>query len=279
MKTKIKDKNNGNANGFKQTVFSQMMNFQCELRSELGVSPLPHWTATAEAPHWTKAICQNFRRTIFKSMLKLRPTRKFSWRNYGRSIGLMERYKTFLTNDAPQILEAEGFNKKISKKKWAEIEPLLGLEEMRQYYLKILKRPTNDETSMPELYEEVLKKGLANLEKHKEVAYLHIAAQGAKTTQLFLKGMSEGYTIFLNAEGEFSGDDRRTDIHLELLAWQYDIEKMRRVIPQKNNKHLVGELKKLPEFKNKSEDWFKEVFKDIKLSIGRRGRPPMFAGT
>ena len=190
MKTKIEDKDIANANGSKLTVFSQMMNLQCELLEELDQGPLPHWRMTSESQHWMKNICQNFRRTIFKSMLKLRPKRKFSWRNYGRSIGLMERYKTFLKKDAPQILQANGFNKKISKKKWAEIKPHLGLKEMRQYYLKILERPANDKTSLRKLFEAILTKVLVNLEKHKEVADFHLANQDAKTAQMFLKGMS-----------------------------------------------------------------------------------------
>src|ERR1035441_7111511 len=120
------------------------------------------------------------------------------------------------------------------------------------------------------------------------MAFYHLAHQSAKTGKLFLKGMEEGYTAFLNEDGEFTGDDRRgglhielrggqADIHMELLAWQHDIEKMRRMIPAKNNQHLVSELKTNSEFKNKSQDWFKEVFKDIKLSIGPRGRPRKFS--
>ena len=150
---------------------------------------------------------------------------------------------------------------------------------MRQYYLKILERPANDKTSLRKLFEAILTKVLVNLEKHKEVADFHLANQDAKTAQMFLKGMSEGFTIFLNTEGEFSGDDRRADIHLELLAWQYDIEKMRRSVPQKTRNNLFSEIKKLPEYKNKTQDWFNDVCKDIKLSMGKPGRPWQYSST
>jgi hypothetical protein len=277
MKTINEGKNNGNVNGSKPTVFSQIMNLHCELRAEIGLEPLPHWKQTAETPRWTKNICRSLRNTILRSILKLRPKGKVNWRNYGRSIGFMERYKTFLAKDMPEILKEEGFNKKVSKKKWKKIQPLLGEKEMRQYYLKILERSPKDRTPMSKLLEEVLVRQLVNLEQHKETAFFHLANQDAKTTKMFLKGMSEGYTIFLNEEGEFSGDDRRANIHFELLAWRHDIEKMRKSVPAKTKNNLFGELKKLPEFKNKTQDWFNDVCKDIKLGIGKPGRPWQFS--
>lgn len=278
MKRKAKNKNTklGTAKHSQPTVFEIMMNLQCDLRAEAGLTPLPHWTKTRETPTWTKNICRKLSNTILKSVLKLRPKRKVNWRHYGRCVGIAERYKTFLAIDVPQILKKEGLHK-ISKKQWQRIQPMLGEEEARQYYLKVLERPKNDQTPLPELVEFAHEKQIAYLEKIKEIAFFHLASQSAKTAHVFLKGMSEGYTAFLNEDGQFSGDDRRADIHLELIAWQYDIEKMRRSLPQKNNKHLVTELKKLPEFKNKTPDWFNDVFKSIKLSIGRRGRPVEFS--
>jgi hypothetical protein len=260
-----------------RTVFDVMMNVQCDLMAEAGL-PLPrHLKKTHETPQWTKNICQKLKATILKPVLKLKPMRrKFSWRNYGRMIGIIERYKTFLAKDVPRILKDDGLDK-IGKKRWAKIQPLLGEKDARQYYLKILGRPANDKTPFLELAAQIFVGGLIKLEQHKQTAFAHLADQSAKTTAIFLKGMSEGYSAFLNEDGEFSADDRRADIHLELVAWQYEIEKMRKSVPPKTSKHLIGELKKLPEFKTKTDDWFKDVFKDIHLSIGRRGRPPQFS--
>lgn len=280
QKAKNENEKHGTAKCSQPTVFELLMNLQCDLRVEMNLEPLPHWKQTSQTPDWAKIIYRKLCSTILKSVLKLRPKSKtkVNWRNYGRIIGLNERYKTFLAKDAPQILQREGFNK-ISKKKWDKIQPLLGEEDARQYCLKFLDRPANDNTSLSELAEIVLRRQLENLEKQKQIAFWHLANQSAKTVAIFLKGMGEGYTVFLNEEGEFSGDDRRAGIHLELIAWQYDIEKMRRLVPHKTSNHLIGELKTLPEFKNKTQDWFQDVFKDIKLSIGRRGRPWQFSKT
>ncbi len=94
---------------------------------------------------------------------------------------------------------------------------------------------------------------------------------------MFLKGMGEGYTAFLNEEGEFSGDDRRADIHLELIAWQHDIEKMRKSVLPKTRNDLFREIKKLPEFKTKTQSWFNDVLKDIKLTGWKKGHPYQFS--
>lgn len=280
MKRKAKNQNEqlGVVKHSPPTAFELLMNLQCDLRAEMNLDPLPHWQQTRPPPAWVKNVCGKLRRTILKSVMKLRPKPEagINWRNYGRVIGIMERYKTFLNVDVPRILEKEGFND-ISPERWEKIQPVLGEETARDYYLKVLKRPADDPAPLAELVGLAIEKQLENLEALKQVAIYHQASQSAKTVSVFLQGVGEGYTAFLNEDGEFAGDDRRADIHLELLAWQHDIEKMRRIIPTKNNQHLVSELKKLAEFKNKSGDWFKEVFKDIKLSIGSRGRPRKFS--
>jgi hypothetical protein len=260
------------------TAFELVMNLQCELRAEMNLGPLPHWRQTRPTPDWAKNVCGRLRRTILKSVLKLRPNPQtgINWRNYGRCIGIMKRYRVFLNQDIPQMLEKDGLNN-ISPEKWEKIQPLLGEETAREYYLKLLNRPVDDPASLEELAQLAIEKQLANLDALEQLAYFHVAHQSAKTGNIFFKGISEGFTAFLNEDGEFAGDDRRADIHLELLACQHDIEKMRRSLPQKNNTHLVRELRKLPEFENKSQDWFHEVFKSIKLSIGPRGRPSKFS--
>jgi hypothetical protein len=41
-------------------------------------------------------------------------------------------------------------------------------------------------------------------------------------------------------------------------------------IDSKNSNYFV---------KNKTDDWFNDVFKDISLAIGKKGRPPKYCGT
>jgi hypothetical protein len=259
------------------TVFEVTMNLQCDLRAELDLSPLTHWQQTRKTPHWSKNICQNLGKTILKPIKKLRPVvaGTVNWRHYGRLIGIGARCVTFFKHDVPRMMEKDFGD--VSEERWQRIESKLGLDDARQYCLKVLERPADDTIFDDDLFDLLVEKQFARLEQIKQTAFALVAAQSAEISDLFFKGMSEGYTTFLNNAGEFSGDDRRADIHFELLGWQFNIEKMRRSVIPKNNNHLIVELKKLEEFKNKSGDWFKDVFKDIKLSIGRRGRPLKFA--
>jgi hypothetical protein len=272
QKKKTECDNMGIVNRPPQTAFELMMNVQCGLRAEVGLEPLPHWKQTTETPQWTKNIYVKLRNTILKSVLKLKPDGIVNWRNYGRCIGIVERYKTFLSHDVPRILADEDLDK-LSSHELEKLQPLLGEEQARQYCLKLLELPANDKTPLPALADKVLEIQLENLEKLKKIAFCHVANQDAKTGAIFMKGMGEGYIIFLNEEGEFTGDDRRADIHLELIAWQYDIEKMRKSALPRMRKKLFGELRELPEYHKKKQDWFDDVCKDIKLSLGKPGRP------
>lgn len=273
-----KSKNRGASEKAPLTIFERAMNLQaemfevCKVRVPLGLKP------PVDSPTWKKNIFLKLRNTIFQSFLKLRPSRKkVNWRNYGRTIGCLERYKAFLSEDLPRIMKELGLDK-ITDEQWKQIWPELGVEKARENCLKYLNRPADDPIPDEELFELALERQLEHHEKLKQIAYGHLAAQDAKTTALFLKGVHEGYSTFLNVDGHFSGDDRRFSIYCELLVMEEEIKKMRRMIPPKNNQHLIGELRKSSEFRSKTDDWFKEVFKDIKLSIGQRGRPAKFAG-
>jgi hypothetical protein len=258
------------------TAFELLMNYWCDMHAEMKIAPPVHWEKTRTTPKWVKNIYGNFRRTLLRPLVKLKPRRKLNWRYYGRIIGILERFKKFYTHDIPKILEDEGFDK-ISDREWARIEPLLGLDRLHDYFLTLLKFPADSIIPTERLVAMAQHKALVNLERIKQRALGHVSHQDPKTTELFWKGISEGYTAVLNSDGEFSADDRRADIHFELLAMQYEVEKLRRVLPPKNNKHLVAELRKNPEFKNQTDDWFKDVFKKVKLSIGRRGRPTAYS--
>lgn len=268
---------NGSATGrnVEPTIFARMMDLQCELRDAAGMQPLPGWEKPGNTPDWAKIICIRYRQTILKSVMKLKPGRRVNWRNYGRCIGLMERYKTFIGKDVPNILKKEGLLK-LSKEKQAKLDAALGEKEMRQYYLKLLNRRPTDRTSLAKLFEMALKRQLENLERHRQVAFYNLTQQDAKTGKMFFKGMNEGYSIFLNEDGEFSGDDRRNDVYGELLAFQYEVEKMRRTLPAKTRKDLRNELKKSPGFQDRGQEWFNDVCDEIKLSMKGVGAPHKF---
>ena len=135
------------------SIFETMMNLQVDLLSTFAVRPSYYWKKTSETPAWSKNIFHSFRGTIFKSILKLRPKGKVNWRNYGRCVGIVDRCITFFRKDAPAILKDEGFNN-LSQEKQERLSSMLGEEEARQFYLKLLDRASNDRTSLADLIQE-----------------------------------------------------------------------------------------------------------------------------
>jgi hypothetical protein len=257
------------------SIFAQMMDLNCELRDAMGIEPVPGWQRTRSTPEWVKNICVRYRQTILKSVLKLKPKGTLNWRNYGRCVGLIERCKTFLKYDVPRLLKKDGLDN-LTKEQQAKIDAVSGEAEMRMYYLNVLKRPLDDKISLEDLLTQFAKHQLELMEKHRQVALFHVANQDAKNSKLFYIGLNEGYSIFINEDGEFSGDDRRNDVYGGLLAFQYEIESMRRKLPAKNRTVLRLALKESSAFQDRGQEWFNDVCDEIKLTMNTPGAPYKF---
>lgn len=258
------------------SIFARCMDIHCELSESMGLAPAPHWKKRCDTPSWAKNICNRYKRTIFRQVSKLKPNGKVNLQHYGRSIGMMKRFRTYLTKDVPAMLQKDGFEK-ISKERQAKFDALLGEQEMRRYCLKLLKRPAADSISTEALTELVCAQVLEGIAKHEQIAAFHINNQSAKDNSLFWKGVQEGLSIFIDDDGEFTGDDRRTEVYADLIGLQYEVEKMRKKLPAKSRPDLLKELEKLDDFRSGGKDWFNQVCRDIKLTMRGRGRPHSFA--
>jgi hypothetical protein len=253
------------ANGLQPTVFERAMDVATSLRQVMEVEPLPFWKRCKAEPGWGHNISIRLRNTIFKSIEKLRPNGKVNWRNYGRCIGILERYNTFRKHDVPRLLEnaLDG----LTEDQWRKLQPQLGGEQARQYYLKILGRPADDKATLDEVWELVDKRESEHLYKIRQTACLLVAQQNAKDASQFWKGVVEGYSLFLDPDGEFSGDHRRTNVYFELLSMQYEVEKMRRKLPAISRTGLRSELKKSPSFEDPGQARFNDLCDEIMLSM------------
>jgi hypothetical protein len=258
------------ANVSQPTVFERAMDINAGLREAVGLEPLPYWKRRKSEPDWVRNINFRLRNTILKSVCKLRPKGVINWRNYGRCVGCIERYKAFQEHDVPRLLE--NLLEECTEERWNKIQAQLGEEQARQYYLKILGRPADDKATLDEVWELVHQREMAHLSKVRETAVYFVAQQTARDANLFWVGVGEGYSIFLNVEGEFSGDDRRADVYMELLSIQNEIEKMRRKLPAISRNDLRDELKKSPDFGDRGQKWFNDVCDEIELSMKGQGR-------
>jgi hypothetical protein len=264
MKRNRRKKSKNGSNNGQSTIFDHAMEMQAAMRDICEVGPQIELERDVEIPDWVLNIFVRFKNTIFKSFLKLKPKGKnVNPRNYGRIMGSLERFKAFLNEDVPRIVKATGLSR-VTEKQWEKLLPELGLEQARQHYLKQLNRPANDPTPIVELTLHGLEKQLEYHEKLKQAAFAQMSGD-AKAMRLFLKGFHEGYTVFLNEDGNFSGDDRRFGVYCELLTMRDEIEKMRRAVPPKSRSYLLAELRKVPDFQNCRKAWFIDVCDDIGL--------------
>jgi hypothetical protein len=228
-----------------------------------------------ELPKWVQKITDGFKRTILKPVLKLRPKRKMDWQNFGKIIGVLSRQKTFFTVDVPRICKEDGLDK-ITARQWVKIFPEPDEATLRQRLIKSLKRPVADDEPLEKLADEVMAQRIAALEMHRQTAFRQVSEESAKNYAKFLKGVTQGYELFLDDQCGLCGDRGRAQIYLELLTVQYEIEKMRRMLPARSLTDLqrfVGQSFTFHPDAAKAKKWFKDVCDDICLSMKGRGRP------
>jgi hypothetical protein len=255
------------------TFFEQVTDIQVALAKEAGLTVDPVLAQESrDVPEWCAGIVERLRKTILNPILKLRPNGVVNWRNYGKMIGIFERYKTFITDDVERMFKEEGFDK-ITEQQWEKLVPLLGLEKLREQLAVFLGRPLPDEEPLENAVDELLERQFKHLDNLKAEALRHVAQQDAKTTSLFFKGMAEGYNCFLGVDGRFVSDRGRTWLYMEFLAHRMEIEKYRRTNPGKSRSDLQNWLchdAKIPI--PKDTHWFDHFCDEICLGMKGVGR-------
>ncbi len=257
------------------TVFGQLSDIQFELGKSMGL-PLNRLAPKSgiEFPRWCSKILEQFKKTILKPIVKLRQNGAVNWRNYGKMIGIIVRFKTFLSHDLPQILQDEGWDK-MSDEQWEKIKGLLGETQLRRHLMAIVKRPISDDEPLEKLAEEVLKGQCEHFENLINAALFQVAQQDARTGRLFFKGMSEGYTCFLDENGGYCGDRGRTKIYMEFLVYRVEVERYRRTLPIKSRRDLQSWVLNHAKIRiPNDDDWFDHFCDEICLPMKGVGRKP-----
>jgi hypothetical protein len=214
----------------------------CELSvfGPVGESEIP------ELPPWAKNICGQLRLTIFKRLLELEPVKgNLDWKELGRLMGACQRHLGISAEAAPELVKVK------SPVKWQINEPGAGTS---------VPVTINDcRRQMRKTFDELFRAGLARSpQKQKE----------------FLCGLAEGYEVFMDAQGQFSGDRGRTAVYLELLGRWVDIEEMRRADPPPTCLDFYQRIASaLGDPRQQRFDWFVDVCNEIGLGLRKRGRP------
>ena len=233
------------------------------INPELSLTPLPKWGVKT---------LERLRKTVMRPVLKLKPTLNSNCQDYGKILGILERQIAFLQVDIWEILQAEGLDK-ITDDEWEKIQPAA---QTRAHIIWLLKRPVSDEEKTNDLANEVYVRKIENLEEMRKNGFAFMAHRGAKDRAKFLKGLGQGYNAFMDVSGKLCGDRGRTEIYSKLLSSQFEIEKMRRMLPPRNDDDLYDHL--APWFKfpfsdrDQSKAWLRDVCDDISLCMtGKRG--------
>jgi hypothetical protein len=152
------------------------------------------------------------------------------------------------------------------------IESRLGLDKIRARLIQFLNRPVTDDEPLEKLCDEARAKVFENLDRHKEIAFRHVAQQRPKIASLFFKGVAEGYELFVDERADFCGDRGRTDVYLNLLSCFIEVEKLRRTLPPTTRSEYYDRLTKVFKLPPKAYDWFNDVCDDIKFPLNDLGR-------
>jgi hypothetical protein len=261
------------SSGGELTFFEQVTDIQVALAKEAGMVIDPRLEKNKrEVPKWCGGIVDRLKKTILKPILKLRPNGVMNWRNYGRMMGIVERYKTFILHDVERDFIEAGLDK-LTEEKWEKIWAAFGKDKLRKRLIEILERPVADDEPLEKLVDEVLERQFYAIEKMREDACRHIAQQDAKVSALFFKGMAEGYTCFLDEAGKFVGDRGRTRLYFDFLAYRLEIERFRQSPPEKSRRDLQQWVIAQTGIKITNDDeWFDHFCDEISLSMKGVGR-------
>jgi len=256
------------------TLLEFLAGYHVEASKIFETEPWPTYSVRAHPiSNWGKNILIRFKKTTMRAILKLRPNGEVHLQQYGKIVGILNRQITFLKTDVWEIIEKEGWDK-ISEEKWEKIQPRA---QLRAQLVKMLNRDVRDDETIEELAGEAIDKKIEQLEQMRNNALRLVSNRSAKEQKLFYRGMAQGYELFLDEMGNLTGDRGRTEIYLELLASQYEIEKMRRMLPPRNDEDLYDHLQPWYRFPNGREAgiaWLRDVCDDISLYMtGKRGRP------
>jgi len=197
-------------------------------------------------PAWAGKICEQLSKTIFKRLLELRPQGdQVNWRNVGKMLGVWQRIVTVLAE------------------RWKDSECVLPEEAIAP--------PKEAPDSCVMIPQTDL---LAAMQESLTASIVDNLAKNPVEQSEFFAGLGEGYELFLDTNGQFTGDRGRTKVYLELLGHWTEIEAMRKTNPPSTALDVYKLIAvSLGDPDHQRFDWFCDVCDGIGLFVKKRGRP------
>jgi hypothetical protein len=194
-------------------------------------------------PEWCHNIADKLVLTVLKGVLDMDPQGKFEARNYGRMVGVLLRGVTYFVKEVPAELKREGLLD-LSPEKKQKLQTMLDIPAILAFASNKLARPIANE-------DELMQAGSAELERRADVQVEFLLTVGryllnrpVAEQHEFLCGIPEGFILFLNKDGGYTGQRRRTELYLMLMMLWPEITEMQKSDPPKTCKFLLDWLEK-----------------------------------
>jgi hypothetical protein len=235
-------------------------------------SPLFPVIESPPLPPWVTCVCGKLANTIFKSSGSLKVGKELDFYLIGKLIGLLLRMAYAVLVEMPREIDGLKLGD-LPKEKQDRVKEALDLTPVRSDLLKAAKAIPDTTKSNEELLGDAA--GLMAGDLAEKVMTLVYAAlkQPPDLTIQFLRGLPDGYTMFLLENGEFSGDRGRTRDYFALLAFWPEIEAMRSG-DGITRAQLYPKLREMDETILENEpDRFETICEEIGLALKKPGAP------
>lgn len=216
-------------------------------------------------PEWCVCIAQQLRKTVFKRVIELDPKQTVDWYKYGKLIGVMDRFESWVAFDVPEVIKREGLDQ-LTPAQESKVESVFNDAESRREIGKRLGRKIKAHESSDALADELEGKQAAAFKNIIQNAERLAAGQKPKNRAKFLQGRAEGFKLFLDEDGGFAGDRGRSNLYIELLALREEIEKLAAVKPRMTRPELHKWLLTEGQVKmSNNPEWFDHFCDEIQL--------------
>ena len=205
--------------------------------------PLDAVELSGAMPEWCQNIADRLVLTVLKGIVGLAPQGKFDARSYGRLVGVLMRGIVHFGKEVPAQLKRDGLLD-LDPEKEKKLESMFDIPAILAFVSAKLQRPISNN-------DELIQAGTEELERRVDVqaeflltVSRYLLNRPVAEQHEFLCGIPEGFILFLNNDGGYTGQRQRTELYLLLLMYWPEITEMQKAQPPKTCKFLLDWLEK-----------------------------------
>jgi len=235
--------------------------------------PVPPASLSQGMPEWCHKIADKLVLTIFKGYVGLAPQGNIDAGNYGRMVGFFLRAITHFCREVPAELKREGLSD-LEPEKEKELESMIDIPALVAFASTKLQRPISNGDELIKAGGEELGRRVVGQAEFLLTFGRYLLNRPVAEQHEFLRGIPDGFILFLNNDGRFTGQRQRTDLYLWLLIYWPEISEMQKGEPPKTCKFLLDWLEKRVEEKLVGDaKQFYGLCGEIGLVMGPPGHP------